>query len=450
MQRRATPLILALVTVTAIVGRDAFILPLVDRIQSRDVEVAGCVRAAEGETFVSAGDEGFELYPGAYREPERASIGRNSSMYEELRKLGVSSLDIELMTRQTKKTFDWRKIRAGQTFDLYATQNGVLDSLVLYTSPQEFVRVHRSGEVFVASVEQVPFEVSYVVTHGTIRESIFSTLMAQGAETALATSLEDIFGWTIDFVSDIRQGDQFVILYERRDYETGYMAVGDVLAARVVNSGKEFNAVRFALDNGSVGYYKEDGSSLQKSLRRAPIKFSRISSNFQKRRFHPVQKVYKPHYGVDYAAPRGTHVYSTGDGLVVAAEYRSGNGNFVKVRHNKSVETYYLHLAGFAPGIRRGARVEGGQLIGFVGSTGLSTGPHLCYRMMRNGSWINPRAIDLPAKDPVTKADMARFSVARDTYMATIHAAMLDGVENKTAAVAELSLPTRQLRASVF
>lgn len=448
MQRRATPLIVALLAVLAFAGRDAYILPLVDRIESRNVEIAGCIRLGDTADASDSTDDIVFLSP--VRAPQHGTVGRNSSMYDELRKLGVSAFDIEMLSRDTRRSFDWRRVRAGQSFDLYAADDGAIDSLVLYTSPQEYVRVHRDIERYVASVEAVPFETSYVVAQGTIHDSIFASLQEQGAETALATSLDEIFGWTIDFVTDLRMGDEYVMLFERRSYATGYTTVGDVLAARIVNAGKEFNAIRFKPEGGSFGYYNVDGSSLQKSLRRAPLKFSHISSNYQMHRFHPVQKVYKPHYGVDYAAPRGTPVYSTGDGLVVAAAYQPGNGNYVKIHHGRSMETYYLHLSGFGKGIRRGVRVEGGQLIGYVGSTGCATGPHLCYRMMKNGSWVNPRAIQLPAKDPVAPQDIARFNATRDAYMARVHQSLMDGLANRSVVVQTPVRPTPQLRAAMF
>jgi murein DD-endopeptidase MepM/ murein hydrolase activator NlpD len=453
MQKRATPIVIALLAVLAYASRDAFLIPFLDAIESHDTEIAGCIRLEEGEQTLGGVTDSRELsYTAPAREPLRGTIGKNSSLYVELRKLGVSVFDIDMMTRETRKAFDWRRVRAGQSFDVYASAAGDLDSLLLYTSPQDYVRVRRDLALdrFVAKVEPVPYEITYQVTHGTIVNSIFASLAEQGAETSLASSLDDIFGWTIDFVSDLRAGDQYVLLYEQRTYETGHTVVGDVLAARVVNQGKEFNAVRFRPSGGPVGYYNIDGSSMQKAMRRAPLKFTHVTSSFSRRRFHPVQRVYKPHYGVDYGAPPGTPVYATGDGLVVAAHYQSGNGNYVKIRHARGYETYYLHLSGFAKGIRGGTRVTEGQLIGFVGATGLATGPHLCYRMMKNGSWVNPRAIKLPAKDPITVKDIARFNAMRDAYMASIYDALLDGLDNRTRIVQTPVRPTVQLRAAVF
>jgi len=452
MQRRATILVIAALAVFAYVGRDSVILPLLDRIQSNDSEIAGCIRLEEGQEIVGL-DEPVTLVEGAlHREPVHGTIEKNSTLFDELRDAGVSAFDIDTMTRETRQSFDWRKIRAGQTFDVFMSAAGDLDSLLLYTSPQDYVRVrlNATGEQFIAQVRQVPFTVSYRVTHGTIENSIFASLDDQGAETSLATSLDDIFGWTIDFAQDLRRGDQYVMLYEVRTYETGHTVVGDVLAARVVNEGREFNAVRFKPAGGAPGYYNVDGSSMQKAMRRSPLKFTHITSAFSRRRFHPIEKVYKPHFGTDYGAPIGTPVYATGDGVVVAAHYQNGNGNYVKIRHNRNYETYYLHLAGFARGVRGGTRVSEGQCIGYVGMTGYATGPHVCYRIMKNGKWVNPKTLDLPAREPINVTDIARFNNARDAYMSSIAAALMDGTDNRTVAVDLPRRPSPTMRASVF
>jgi murein DD-endopeptidase MepM/ murein hydrolase activator NlpD len=452
MQRRATFLIVAALAVFAFVGRDAIILPLLDRLQSNDSEIAGCVRLGEGEQTIGL-DEPVTLIDGSlHHEPVHGIIEKNSTLFDELRAVGVSAFDIDMMTRETRKSFDWRRIRAGQSFDVFMTGAGDLDSLLLYTSPQDYVRVRldEKGEHFLAQVREVPYTMTYRVTHGTIENSIFASLDDQGAETSLATSLDDIFGWTIDFAKDLQRGDQYVMLYEVREYETGHTVVGDVLAARVVNEAREFNAVRFTPAGGQVGYYNVDGSSMQKAMRRAPLKFTHITSSFSRRRFHPVQRVYKPHFGTDYGAPVGTPIYATGDGLIVAAHFQNGNGNYVKIRHSRNYETYYLHMAGFARGVRSGTRVSEGQCIGFVGQTGFATGPHVCYRIMKNGQWVNPKKLDLPARDPLKANDIVRFNSVRDAFMSSIAAALMDGADNRTVAVDTPRRPTVPLKASVF
>jgi murein DD-endopeptidase MepM/ murein hydrolase activator NlpD len=288
------------------------------------------------------------------------------------------------------------------------------------------------------------------VTHGTIYNSVYASLQEQGAALELAGSIDDIFGWTIDLASDLRSGDEYVLLYELRAYRTGVTTLGNVLAARIVNAGREYNAIRFADGAHAAAYYSLEGKSLQKAMRRAPLRFTHISSSYSGRRFHPVQKVYKPHYGVDYAAPKGTPIYATGDGVVVAAQYTSGNGNFVKIKHNKTYESWYLHMSAFAKGIRRGGKVGEGQLIGYVGSTGMATASHVCYRITRNGSWVNPRTLELPSREPVSAVQMTNFNAVRDSYLSRMHEALMEGLSNRTAMVAAPVRPATTLHASVF
>ena len=180
---------------------------------------------------------------------------------------------------------------------------------------------------------------------------------------------------------------------------------------------------------------------MEKSLLRTPVKYSRVSSSFSSRRFHPVTKRYQPHYGIDFAADRGTRVFTTGDGVVEEASRNRGNGNYVKVRHNNTYTTYYLHLKGFAKGIHKGVRVSQGQTIGYVGSTGFANGPHVCYRMKRGGSWVNPRRLKLPAKEPVPKTDLAAFHASRDVYLQTLSDWRPQGSDNGTVVVQQLSKP---------
>jgi murein DD-endopeptidase MepM/ murein hydrolase activator NlpD len=446
MHRRTSLLAVALSASLLYSARDVLVRPILDRVGASDAEVAGLaltgVTPPPGVATVAK-----EPPP---REPVRGSIGRNSSLYVELRNLGVSAVDIDILTRQTRGTFDWRRVRAGQEFDLYATDTGEVDSLLLYTSVADYVRVSRTGDGFAASVEQVPYEINYAVTHGTIYNSIYASLQEQGAALELAGSIDDVFGWTIDLASDLRAGDEYVLLYELRTYRTGVTTLGNVLAARIVNAGREYNAIRFADGTNQPAYYNLEGQSMQKAMRRAPLRFTHISSSFSGRRFHPVQKVYKPHYGVDYAAPKGTPIYATGDGVVVAAQYGAGNGNFVKIRHNRTYESWYLHMSGFAKGVRRGVKVSEGQLIGYVGSTGYATASHVCYRITRNGSWVNPRTLELPAREPVSAAQLNEFIAVRDSYLSRVHGALMDGLADRTAMVQAPVRSATALRASAF
>jgi murein DD-endopeptidase MepM/ murein hydrolase activator NlpD len=237
---------------------------------------------------------------------------------------------------------------------------------------------------------------------GTIEVSLYESLQKIGAPLALAPKMNDILGWDLDFNRDLRKGDTFRILYEEVWKEDRRIRTGAIQALEIVNRGQVKRAVRFTAAGGRPGYFDPAGNNLQKQLMRAPLEYSRISSGFSHRRLHPVLKRWMPHLGVDYAAPLGTPVRAAGDGVVVAATRKKGNGRYIQIRHtNREYETFYLHLSRYARGIRTGTRVTQGQIIGYVGATGYATGPHLDYRVKRNGSWVNPRTLKLPAAAPV-------------------------------------------------
>ena len=382
---------------------------------------------------------------------KRGHIRRNSSLYIELTKLGVSSADVTRMARAARRTWNLRRVRPGQAFAVHQNAHGGVDSLDLSIARERQLVIRRAGNNrFRASLENTPYTVTWHVTSGTIHHSVFASLKRQNAETELAGYLDEIFGWTIDFIRDIRAGDSFTIYYQRRHYPDGSIAVGNIISARVVNRGQTYYAIRFHEANESPGYYDLNGSSLQKSLRRAPLKLTRVTSNFSGRRFHPIYKMYMPHYGVDYGAPRGTPVYATGDGVVVAARRRRGNGNYVKIRHNNTYTTYYLHLNGFARGIRSGKTVTQGQVIGYVGSTGAATAPHVCYRVKRNGIWVNPRRLKLPSRAPVPANERAAFVRVRDACLARMQDALSHGLQDGTVAVEQPSTPASAQMRTLF
>jgi murein DD-endopeptidase MepM/ murein hydrolase activator NlpD len=460
--RITAPIMIALVAVLIYAARDAVLTPMLDsgaRSQEAGVQIAndadsfGAVGFAVDDAPEAAPYAAIPLdpvEPSGANEAREGKIRKNSSLYIEMRNLGFSPVEIDGVARASRKTHNLKKVRPGQKFIAYASTSGRLDSLVFNVSRDECLTVRRAGDEFRADMSQIPFETSYHVTHGTIASSIFASLQQQGAETELASGLDEIYGWTIDFISDIRKGDSYTILYERRVYPDGETSLGNILSARVVNQGTEHHAVRYAPEGENTGYYDLEGKSLQKSLRRSPLKFTKVTSNFTGRRFHPVYKKYMPHYGVDYGAPRGTSIYATGDGVVEASEYYKGNGNYVKIRHNNSYTSYYLHMSAFAKGIRRGVHVKQGQLIGYVGSTGSATASHVCYRIKRGGAWVNPRQLNLPSKEPIPAAEMAAFKHDRDAFLASIQRTLSDGALDQTVAV---DRPTRRdpdARATLF
>ncbi len=245
---------------------------------------------------------------------------------------------------------------------------------------------------------------------GVIKDSLYMSGLEADLPDKLIMELANIFAWDIDFVFDIRSGDSFSLLFEENFLEGEKLSVGDIVAATFTNRGKTYQAVRYTNDQGVTNYYTPEGLSMRKAFLRTPLDIFRISSGFNLRRKHPIHKKIKAHRGVDYAAPRGTPVYSAGDGKVIAAGYSKANGNFVFVQHGQTYITKYLHLNNKK--VRKGQSVRQRQLIGTVGSTGYATGPHLHYEFLVNGVHRNPRTVKLPQANPIPKAELMAFQTA--------------------------------------
>ena len=280
--------------------------------------------------------------------------------------------------------------------------------------------ISREAESFSIEKIPIPYTTETARVRGTIESSLFEAVTGTGESDVLAMNLADIFAWDVDFILDIRQGDSFQALVEKR-YRDGQPAgYGRILAAEFTNQGTTFQAFLYQDGDRHADYYDADGQSLRKAFLKAPLSFSRISSGFTTRRFHPITKTWKAHPAIDYAAPTGTPIKSVGDGVIIKKGYTSGNGNYVKIRHNSSYETIYLHMKGFAKNIGQGKRVAQGQTIGYVGSTGLATGPHLCFRMYKNGAPVNPQRVKAPAAQPIDKSNLADFKVRKNALLAQL------------------------------
>ena len=221
--------------------------------------------------------------------------------------------------------------------------------------------------------------------------------------------LSDIFGWDVDFVLDIREGDSFSAVIEKRYRKGVFAGYGRVLAAEFINQGNTFQGFLYTDEDGQQEYYDYDGNNLRKAFLKAPLKNFRITSSFSWRRFHPIKHIWRPHLAIDYAAPVGTPIYTVGDGVVMAMSRHKANGKYIQIRHNSVYESYYLHLSKFAKGLRKGKKVSQGQIIGFVGNTGISTGPHLDFRMKKNGKFVDPRKIKAPQEKSLSKDKLMGF-----------------------------------------
>ncbi|HUM88586.1 MAG TPA: M23 family metallopeptidase, partial [Prolixibacteraceae bacterium] len=251
---------------------------------------------------------------------------------------------------------------------------------------------------------------------GIIESSLWNTFIDNGANPNLCIALSDVFAWTVDFFG-VQKGDKFKVVYDQYSVEGKFAGVGKIHTAQFESSGLVIPAFFFSA-NGQEGFFDDKGNSLKKAFLKAPLNFSRISSKFSNSRLHPVLKIRRPHHGVDYAAPTGTPVYSIGDGVVVKKTYQAGGGgNYLSIKHNSVYTSQYMHLSKFAKGIAAGSRVKQGQLIGYVGMTGLASGPHLDFRIYYNGSPVDPLKVETPPVEPISEANKANFVVVRDSLL---------------------------------
>ncbi len=304
---------------------------------------------------------------------------------------------------------DPRRLRPGTGFDGFRGAGGVLEELHVSLDLRTRLVLRRDGDGIEVSRDERPLVRELVRLEGTVSSSLFEAVDRAGGNPELAVSLAQVFQWDVDFLRDLRQGDRFVVVVDQELVDGAHYRWGTVFAARFVNRDRTLDAVVYPDAGGRLGYYDPEGRPLRKQFLRSPLKFSRVTSRFSMNRFHPVLKRSMPHYGVDYGAPVGTPVMVTSDGVVSFAGTSGGAGRMVTVRHPNGYETSYLHLSRFASGMRPGRRVAQGEVIGFVGSTGLSTGPHLDYRVKHQGRWVNPMTISSPPTAPLEGEYLGRY-----------------------------------------
>jgi len=327
---------------------------------------------------------------------------------------------IDQIVRQSKGIFDFRKAKVGKNYTVICSD----DSLQI---AQYFIYENTSTEYIVFDIRdtikvykgQKEIEIRIKESSGKIESSLWNALVNNGLSPALVMELSSIYAWTIDFFR-IQPGDYFKIVYEERFVEGEFIGIGRVYASLFNHAGEDFYAFYFEEDEKFGDYFDENGGALRKAFLRAPLNFSRISSKYSKRRKHPVTGRVKPHLGTDYAAPTGTPILSTANGTVTEAQYKRNNGNYVKIRHNSTYTTQYLHMSKIKSGIRPGVYVKQGDVIGYVGSTGLATGPHVCYRFWKNGVQVDPYKQKLPPSKPVKQENKQAFDIVKDSLMNVI------------------------------
>lgn len=303
---------------------------------------------------------------------------------------------------------DLSKLCAGHPYRMTIDENNRVNSFVYFVDDDSFINVIRSGSGFHTEKVAIDYEVRIHNVGGTIKDNLISSIGEDRENIMLALEVSDIFSWDIDFTTDIREGDTFRIIAEGMYLNGQFKKYGDILSVEFVNNGETYRVYRF--ENGKeTDYYDSFGRSVRRAFLKAPLNFKRISSYFSKNRFHPILKRHRPHRGVDYAAPRGTPVSATGKGAVVFAGRRGAYGKLVILKHKNGYRTYYGHLSRIAKGVRRGVRVDQGQLVGYVGKTGLATGPHLHYEMRVKGRYVNPLALKQPYEKTIPEKRMAEF-----------------------------------------
>ncbi len=346
---------------------------------------------------------------------------------------GVSAVMVDRLDKASAEVFPLRKIRADKAYTTFTRtvsdslgEREVLDYLVYQVDLIEYVvfGFHKDS-VSVVKGEH-PVDIVRQNREAVITSSLWGAIMEQDMPYALAAEVEDIYQWTVDFFG-IQEGDSFAVIYDEKFVNGTSVGIGRVWGAKFIHGGKEYYAIPYAQEEDKLRYWEYNGESLRKQLLKAPLKYTRISSKFSNARLHPVHKVYRPHHGVDYAAPSGTPVYSVADGTVIFAGWGGGGGNTLKIKHAGNLQTGYLHLKSFAKGIKVGTKVSQGQLIGYVGSTGTSTGPHLDYRIWKNGTPIDPLKVPQEPAEPIADAHKARFEAVRDRVVAELEGKTPEG-----------------------
>ncbi len=351
-----------------------------------------------------------------------------------------SAQEILVLDKNSKKVFPLTRIRAGRPYKII-THNSEFVSFVYEIDNDEQLVISRIAEQINIEIQPIVYETTTELIRGQITSSLFEAVLAMGEDSSLAIMIADIFQWDIDFILDIRSGDTFQVLVEKRSREGHPAGYGHILAAEFINRGQVFRAARFKDGEQNISYYDEDGHNIRKAFLKAPVSFSRISSGFTMRRFHPISKTWKAHPAIDYVAPVGTPIKTVGDGTISRIGRTKYNGNFIEVRHSNGYRTIYLHMKGFARGMKLHKRVSQGQVIGYLGGTGMATGPHLCFRMKKNGAPVNPTRLKAPATHSISERHLAEFkaSVAplfaqlNGTGTSSEHVALLDIDKNSSA-----------------
>jgi murein DD-endopeptidase MepM/ murein hydrolase activator NlpD len=352
-----------------------------------------------------------DLTPAPSTLPEHATmltVEQNDTLETVLRAGGLDRRESNLLTRELSKSFDPRHLRPGTLLRFHYDTSAKVDSVEVKVTGWGELDALRNGDHFDVTTRHADQREIAATISAKIDTSLYDALRGVGESPQLVQQLVDVFQWDVDFFA-LQKGDSFSLVV-RKKYSDGEPAgYSPILAARFTHEGTTYEAYRHDSADGQGGYYSTSGTPLHKQFLRAPLQFTRITSKFSNRRFHPILHLFRPHHGVDYGAPVGTPVMTTADGVVAEAGYKHGEGNYIRIRHTARIETSYLHLSRFAKNIHPGVRVTQGQVIGFVGMTGLATGPHLDYRVSDDGNWLDPLHLKSMTPDPLRGEALRQF-----------------------------------------
>ena len=341
-----------------------------------------------------------------------------STLFE---KVGLPAAAVHEVIASDKKAKQFSQLKNGQVLQFELSPEGTLKQLHSKLNDLETISLSRTdkGYIFTRDVSKPNVRTAYV--HGVINNSLSQSAQRAGLTHSMTMDMASIFGYDVDFAQDIRKGDEFDVIYEQKVVNGKTVGTGNILSARFTNRGKTYTAVRYTNKQGNTNFYTADGNSMRKAFIRTPVEFARISSMFSMGRKHPILNKIRAHKGIDYAAPRGTPIKATGDGKVILAGRRGGYGNTVIIQHGETYRTLYGHMQGFAKGVKDGSSVKQGQVIGYIGTTGLSTGPHVHYEFQVNGVHVDPLGQKLPMSDPIAKSEKQRFMQESQPLMARMN-----------------------------
>jgi murein DD-endopeptidase MepM/ murein hydrolase activator NlpD len=381
----------------------------------------------------------------AVEPPVEVAFRPGQTVSEVLATAGLAPEEAHQIQVELARFTDLRRLKTTDGYAMARGRDGVLARFELRLQGRGRAAVERRPEGWSARFVPSERRVEVRVVSGRLVGSLEASIVAAGGEGSLAYAMADVLQWDLDFNRDLREGDRFAVVAETVLLDGEPYGLGRVLALTYDNAGRRLEAYRYATERDDA-YYDGTGRPLQKMFLRSPLRFTRVTSGFSHRRFHPVLKSFRPHYGVDYGAPVGTPVRATAGGVVVAAGWEGGSGKVVRLRHANDYLTAYLHLSRFAEGVRPGARVQQGEVIGYVGSTGLATGPHLDYRVQRAGRWIDPLSIQPVPTEPIAAARLPEFLGRRDALRASLATGIAPGPAPGLAVAQRPGTPSAALR----